>query len=178
MSSFGIPYESIPSHFDEGSIRDEDLSVRAEKLARAKGEEIASRENGIIVSADTFSKCEGRVFEKPKDIDEAYEMLMFLSGKEAMNYTGFCYIDRQNNIDFSTCVVTKYKFRTLYEDEIRKFVKENPVTNWAAGFALVTPYINSFVSNVEGSLTALSYGLPTELLIEYLKKSGIEPRSA
>lgn len=175
MSSLGIPFIVLPSNIDEKSIRDKNLKKRAEKLARTKAEKIASEQNAIIIACDTFSKCKGRVLEKPVNSREAKEMLMFLSGNKAINYTGFCYIDKSKNINFSTVIEVEYSFRKLYPAEIDKYVEEFPVTQWAAGFALVKPYITSFVESVNGSYTGFAYGLPTELLIPLLKKSGFEP---
>lgn len=175
FSSLGISFVTIPADIDEKAIRDEDLKIRAEKIARTKGEKIEALHKGIVVSADTFSYSNGKVFEKPKDIEEAKETLSFLSDQKAINYTGFCYIDRANDIDFSTTVITSYSLRTLYKSEIEEYVQKFPVLEWAAGFALISPYILSFIKYVEGSYTALSYGLPTELLIPLLVKSGFEP---
>lgn len=175
LSSLGIPFKSLPAFIDEKSIRDTDLGIRAEKIARTKAEKIAESEQGIIIACDTFSYSEGRVFEKPSSPQEAFEMLTFLSGKKAINYTGFCYIDKKNDINYSTTIEVKYSLRELYSEEIKRYVKEFPVTQWAAGFALVFTYITSFIASVEGSYTGLAYGLPTEILIPLLKKSGFEP---
>lgn len=175
LTSLGIPFLIKPAFIDEKEIRDKNLSIRAEKLARAKAERIASESNAIVIACDTFSRSNGRVLEKPQDKKEAIKMLKFLSGKKAVNYTGFCYIDKKNNIDYSTVVAVSYTFRKLFESEIEKYVKNFPVTEWAAGFALVHPYIISFVSYVKGSYTGLAYGMPTEILIPLLKKSGFEP---
>lgn len=176
FSSFGIPFVTIPASIDEKSIRDRSLKKRAEKIARTKAERIAAANKGVIVACDTFSRCEGVVLEKPETIKEAKKMLHFLSGKKAINYTGFCYIDRSKKIDFSTTVVVRYEIRELYSNEINKYVNDFPVTEWAAGFALVYPYITTFIAKINGSYTGLSYGLPTELLIPLLRQSGFEPK--
>lgn len=177
FKSLGIPFETIPAKIDEKSIRNKDLSKRAVTIAKTKAHKILEKyPDFIIIAADTFSESEGAVFEKPRSQKEAYEMLKKLSGKNALNYTGFCYIDRKEKIDFSTTVITEYRFRELYDKEIKTFVGSFPVTEWAAGFALVFPYINTFIESVNGSLTGLSYGFPTEVLIPLLKKSGFEPK--
>ena len=176
FSSLGIPFTTIPAKIDEKAIRDTDFNIRAQKIADLKAKKVVALYPGdIIISCDTFSECEGKVLEKPRTVSEAKEMLKFLSGKNAINYTAFRYIDNQNDIDFRKTVEIGYTFRTLYPKEIEEYVEKFPVTEWAAGFALVFPYINTFISNVNGSLTGLSYGLPTELLIPLLKRSGFEP---
>ncbi|MBU6447853.1 Maf family protein, partial [Patescibacteria group bacterium] len=135
MENLNVPFEVYPADIDEKAIRDEDLKVRAEKIARAKAEKVISERGGIIIAADMFLDFNGQVMEKPKDIDEAKQMLQGLSGHKFNSYTGFCYIDKQNNIDFSTAVVTNSALRTLSEAEIDQYVRKFPVTTWAGAFS-------------------------------------------
>ncbi len=176
FTSLGIPFKAVPSLIDEKAIRQKNLTVRAKKLAHTKALTLFEKyPNEIIVACDTFTSCRGKVLEKPESYTEAIKMLKYLSGNDAKNYTGFCYIDKSKRINFLTCVISKYSFRKLYDHEIREYVKTYPVKEWAAAFALVMPYVTSFVSRVNGSYTGISYGLPTEILIPLLKKSGFEP---
>lgn len=173
MDALGVPYIVIPADIDEKAIRDENLELRAEKIARAKAEKVASDNDGIIISADTFSACDGKVLEKPKSLDEAREILKLQANKECILYTGFCYIDKANQIDYSKTAITKYVLRKLPEDEINKFVENNPVIEWAAAFSPAYPYQLGFIKHIEGSLTGSTHGLPVELLIPCFEKSGI-----
>jgi len=177
MRSIGIDFESIPAHIDEKSIRDTDLVVRAQKIANAKAEKILqTHPHEVVIACDTFSECEGKVLEKPQNEQEAQDMLSILSGKQACNYTAMRYIDQGCGIDVQRVVEVKYTFRTLYSGEINEYVKNFPVTQWAAAFALVHPYVTTFIASIEGSYTGLSYGLPAEIIIPLLKKSGFEPK--
>lgn len=176
FSSLGIPFEAIPAFIDEKLIRDTDFVKRAQNIADAKAEKIFFLyPDAIIIACDTFSECEGKALEKPKNISEAKEMLYLISGKKAVNYTAFRYIDKEKNINFSKTVKVGYTVRKLYEGEIDVYVRKFPVTEWAAAFALVLPYVTTLIARVNGSYTGLSYGIPAELLIPLLKKSGFEP---
>lgn len=174
MDALGIPYEVIPADIDEKLIRDDNLEIRAEKIARKKAEKVLENNRGIIISADTFSACEGQVLEKPKTIEEAREMLRLQADRQCTLYTGFCYIDKDNKIDFSKTAITKYILRKLSDEEIEKFVNNNPVMEWAAAFSPAYTYQLSFFKHIEGSLTGSTHGLPMELLIPCLEKSGIK----
>lgn len=177
FSSLGIPFKTIPADINEKAIRDTNLKLRARKIAKAKSQVLLKKyPDSIIIAADTFSEIDGEALEKPNDLKEAVEMLKKVSGKSAKNYTGFCYIDRKNNISVSATIVTKYSFRELYDKEVKSYVKRFPVLTWAAAFGLVHPYIITFVSRVNGSYTGLAYGLPMEKLIPLLKQSGFEPQ--
>lgn len=176
FSSLGIVYAAVPADIDEKNIKDINFGRRAQTLANLKAEKVLkSYPDCIIISCDTYSEYDGRAFEKPKSPAEAKRMLKTLSGQKVINYTGFRYIDKMKNIDFKKTVKVLYEFRELYKKEIEEYVNKYPVTQWAAGFALVGPYMTSFIANVKGSYTGLSYGLPAEFLIPLLKKSGFEP---
>jgi septum formation protein len=174
MDALGVPYIVIPADINEKEIRDENLELRAEKIARAKAEKVAEDQDGIIISADTFSACDGKVLEKPQSLDEAKEMLRLQADKECILYTGFCYIDKANKIDYSATAITKYVLRKLSDEEINKFVSNNPVTEWAAAFSPAYTYQLGFIKKIEGSLTGSTHGLPVELLIPCFEKSGVK----
>ena len=174
MDALGVKYISIPADIDEKAIRDTNLEVRAEKIARAKAEKVLENNSGIIISADTFSACDGKVLEKPQSLEEAKEMLKLQANKPCTLYTGFCYIDKVNGINYSKTVITKYTLRKLTDEEIDNFVTNNPVLEWAAAFSPAYTYQLGFIERIEGSLTGSTHGLPVELLIPCFEKSGIK----
>lgn len=176
FDSLGIPFTALPANIDEKSIRDTNLTVRAQKIASAKAHKILlAHPQDIVIACDTFSECEGKVLEKPQSKQDAIEMLMYLSQKSATNYTAFCYIDPENDIRFEVTTQTHYVFRELYVQEVQEYVKLFEVEEWAASIALSHPYIISFIKEIHGSFSGFAYGLPTEYLIPLLKDSGFEP---
>lgn len=175
MDALNIPYEIIPADIDEGLIRDEDLSIRAEKIARAKAEKVAEKHKGIIIAADSFAVHNGKVYEKPKTIEEAKQMLREESGNENSKlYTGICYIDKENNIDYSTSIFVTFSTRKFGEKEIEEIVGKYPVLTWSGGFSPTTPYGLTTVSKINGSPTGFTHGFPMEIIIPLLEKSGVE----
>jgi len=177
MDTLGIPYIIIPANIDEKIIRDSNLRLRAEKIARAKAENVLLNHNGIIIAADTFAVLDGKVLEKPQSLAEARDMLKMQSNNTGIMYTGFCYIDKTNNISFSATTMTNYTFRNLSDDEINNFVANNPVMEWAGAFSSSYTYQLGFICKLEGSLTGLTHGLPVELLIPCFLKSGVKIKS-
>ncbi len=173
MDTLGISYIVIPADINEKEIRDKNFELRARNIARAKAEKVASEHEAIIISADTFSVCGNRVLEKPQSLDDAREMLKLQANKTCILYTGFCYLDKANQINYSATAITKYVLRRLPDEEINKFVKNNPVMEWSASFSPAYPYQLGFIKHIEGSLTGCTHGLPVEILIPCLEKSGV-----
>ncbi|MDP3740987.1 MAG: Maf family protein [bacterium] len=172
MRALNIPFEIIPAEIDEQTIRDRDLSKQAEKIARAKAEAVSKQHKGIIIAGDTFTVLDGNALEKPKDVEEARQMLRLLSGKKGVNHNGFCYLDKKNNINYSTTASAEFRFRELSQMEIDAYVSKFPVTTWAAAFSPAYIYVMTLIAEMKGTFTGFSHGLPIEILVPLLKKSG------
>jgi septum formation protein len=81
MDMIGLPYETCPSRFDEKSIRDDDPVQLTRKLAEAKAREVAAQHpEAVIVSGDAVAAKGNKIFEKPRDHEEAARFLRELSG--------------------------------------------------------------------------------------------------
>lgn len=172
FSILNIPFEIIPADIDEKIISDDNLGKKAEKIARAKAEKVALKNEGIVIAADTFIVLDNKVLEKPKNLEEAKKMLGLQSNQKLLVYTGFCYLDKENKINFSATTITNLKFRELSAEEIENYVKKYPVTDWSGSFSPAYLSGTTFIDNINGSLTGCTHGLPLELLIPLLKKSG------
>ena len=174
MDVLNISYEIIPPEIDEKAIRDDDLSKRVEKIARAKAEWVANKHKGIIIAADSFALHNGKVYEKPKTVEEAKQMLKEESGRENSKlYAGVCYLDKENNIDYSTSIVVEFSTRKFSEVEIDEMINKFPILTWSGGFSPATTYGLTTVSKINGSLTGFTHGFPMEIIIPLLEKSGI-----
>jgi septum formation protein len=175
MDALNIPYEIIPANIDEKAIRDENLALRAEKIARAKAESVAQKHKGIIIAADSFAVHNGKVYERPKTIEEAKQMLKEESGNDnSLFYAGVCYLDKENNINYSTSIVVKFSTRKFSNDEINEIVNKYPVLTWAGAFSPSNIDGLTTISKMNGSLTGMTHGLPMEIIIPLLEKSGVK----
>jgi septum formation protein len=174
MKTLGIKFKIKPADIDEKAIKASSAKKRAEKIARAKAEFIF-KENpkGIIIAADTFAVLERKMLEKPASKLEAKKMLKFISNKTIIDYTGFCYLDKKNNINYSVTSINYVKFRKLSKNEIGYYVKNNPVTDWAGAFSCAYDAGMALIESNKGSLTTLTHGFPMEELIPNLRKSGV-----
>lgn len=174
MEVLNIPFEAVPADIDEYVIRDSDLAVRVEKIARAKAEAVAKLHGGIIIASDCFGEHNGKVYEKPKTTDEAREMLHEQSGTEGKLYSGFCYLDRKSGVDYSKASVIDVRLRKFSDAEIEAMVKTLPVLRWAGAMSPAYPYGATMIASIKGSFTGFIHGLPMEELIPLLRKSGFD----
>ena len=81
MDMLGVPYEVCPSRIDEKTIREAGPADLTRKLAEAKAWKVArERPDAVIVSGDTVASKGAKIYEKPRDLDEAAQFLRELSG--------------------------------------------------------------------------------------------------
>lgn len=101
LDMLGLKYEVCPSRVDEKAIRDDDPAESTRKLAEEKARKVANEHpDAMVVSGDAVAAKNGRIFEKPRSLEEAAQFLRELSGSEfqfvtslaVMNSnTGKCY---------------------------------------------------------------------------------------
>jgi len=175
FETLGIEFEIIPADIDEKAVPYTDLKSRAENIARAKAEAVAKdHPDAIIIAADTYVVKDGKALEKPQGLDEAEEMITDLSGDQSVAYSGYCYLDKHSNINESGVSETITKFRELSPQFIKHYVNNNQVQDWSAAFSPAYHQGMALIDSIEGSFTSFTHGLPLEIIVPFLQKSGVK----
>lgn len=104
-------------------------------LSRNKAEEVAGGHSGaVIIAADTVVCTEGRVLGKPRDEEDAFNMLRSLSGRTHEVYTGVTVIYGDKTLCSSEC--TRVFFRELSDDEIRAYIATGEPMDKAGAYGI------------------------------------------
>ena len=168
-ASLFMPIEVFPANINEQAVPFIDQYDKAEKIALAKAQKVAKdHPNAIIIAADTFCYVQGKILEKPKDLNEATKMLEFQSNKQIDVLTGYAFLDTKLNLQKSGCEKVLVKMRHLNKDEIERYVANEPVLTWSAAFSPAYDSGMALIESIEGNLTAFSHGLPINLLMDFL----------
>ncbi len=123
-------------------------------------------ENYMVITADTVVIVGDTILGKPKDADEARNMLRLLSGKKHSVVTGVTIHTGEKNKTFS--VTSKVSFDVLEENEIDYYVNNYKPFDKAGSYG-VQEWIGYIgVNCVEGSYFNVM-GLPTQKLYQMLK---------
>lgn len=177
FASLGIGFEA------EGSGIEENFEGRPESpeelvlaLAKKKAEVVARKHNeGIVIGFDSVGLFEGAVLEKPKSEKELFERLKDLSGKSHEFITGVHMINISLKETLAKVVKTKAFFRVLKDDEIRRYIREDPdYGTFAVGYDPWNHISSSFAERIEGSYHNLISGVPLEAIVEMLYEMGYE----
>lgn len=172
MDILGIPYEVHPSEIDEKSIRDSDPAALTKKLAEAKAWRVASFfPNAVVVSGDAVVAKNGRIFEKPRDRDEAIGFLRDLSGSMFQFVTALVVIRSDTKKMLSTVETSEISFRNLIDREIRDYVEKYPVLRFAGAFE--GDGVLRFADSVSGSYNFIT-AMPVGRLAVFLREQGVD----
>ena len=124
-------------------------------LAFHKAKEVAALPSSLgaaVLGADTVVALDGRILGKPKDEEDAFEMLSALSGRVHEVFTGVCLL----------CPAGDAKEKTAF---IRAYIASGSPMDKAGAYGIQD---GGLVRRIEGSYSNV-VGLPLELLGEMLK---------
>ena len=161
LSAMGIDFTVEPTDAAEVSIPrapKRTVLVNAARKLKACREKHPQEE---IVAADTIVWFNGRIYGKPRDLDEAKKFLRELSGQTHSVFTGVAHCMPGQKLHAET-VESKVKFKSLTEETIEEYVnKIKPVDR--AGAYDVDESGDLIIESYSGSYENIM-GLPTEYL--------------
>ena len=170
LSGLGVDYE-VKTLPDVDESYPDGLSGEgiAKHIARGKAEAYRSliQADELVITADTIVWLDGTVMGKPKDEEEAKDMLMRLSGKTHQVITGVCLTIASTQKTFAA--VTDVTFATLTDEEVDYYVTRYQPMDKAGSYG-VQEWIGFVgVENLSGSYFNVM-GLPIQRLYTELKK--------
>ena len=152
-------FDVIVSNFDEDSVKfNGDVEDYVKTLAEGKGKDVASqaKKDSIIIAADTVVVIDGKILGKPKNADDAYNMLKLLSNKVHRVYSGIAVINTANDVMKNETIFTEVKFSELTHEEIVNYINSKEPLDKAGAYgiqglgALFVEKINGCYYNVVG----------------------------
>lgn len=156
---FGID-ESYPD-----SLRGEDIVCYISRN-KAKAYQSSMAPNELLITADTIVYVDGEVMGKPKNAEQAKEMLHKLSGKTHQVITGVTIVTAKRTEDFG--VTSQVKFTNITDEEINFYV-DNYLPFDKAGAYGIQEWIGIVaVEEIKGSYFNV-VGLPVQRLYQKLK---------
>ena len=170
LSGLGIQYEvkTLPD-IDESYPEGLDGMEIPAFIARSKADAYRSvmQPDELIITADTIVWLDGKVMGKPRDAEEAREMLRALSGQTHQVITGVCLTTPTYQKAFAT--LTDVTFATLSDEEITYYVDRYSPMDKAGSYGIQEWIGFIGVESISGSYFNVM-GLPIQRLYTELKK--------
>jgi len=173
LDAAGVEYRAVKPDVDEDSVKARlaDAAEIAGELAAAKA---CSADGDWVVGSDSVVSIRDRLFDKPRDRDEAADHLRFFSGKE-MRLTSAAALARQGKLDWRHVETANLQVRPLSDDFIRSYLDaEWPEVGYTVGvFRLEARGVQLFSSIHGDHFTIL--GMPLIPLLGALRERGVLP---
>ena len=171
LKQLGLDFEVIPSHVEEVFALGESPREHVVRLAEAKAFDVGNRYPECwVIGADTVVYVDGIILGKPKNREEALEMLRLMSGKEHRVLTGISVQHIQKGKGECEVVETAVRVKPLSSAEMEWYVGTGEPFDKAGGYGIQG--IGSFmIEAINGSYTNV-VGLPVCELIQMLRRLG------
>ena len=121
--------------------------------------------NDILMTSDTIVWFENKALGKPKDNNEAFEMLKSLSGHTHEVITSVCFksLGKQKTINS----ITKVTFKALSDSEINYYINNFSVLDKAGSYGVQDWIGQVAVTKIEGSYFNVM-GFPMDMIYDTL----------
>jgi septum formation protein len=164
-------FKIIPAETDEETAHsDPGDAVRHIALVKARKVALSSREDDLVIAADTLVYLDGEAMGKPRDEDEARAMLERLSGARHSVYTGVAIVRGRQEMTFAE--KSEVYFRTMSEGEIAAYVRTGEPMDKAGAYG-VQGRGAVFIERIDGDFFNVM-GLPLCRLVTALRRFGLD----
>src|SRR5574344_546952 len=176
IKKLNLYVETVKPDFDEKlenySFADDKIKSlslqKALSVLNSNKTDITLLKNALIVSADTVVVLDNKIYGKPKDANDAENMLKTLSGKTHFVATAVSVVDCETQKSLTEIVKTYVTFQNLSCELSKSYVYDKKPLDKAGAYG-IQEMGSEFIKSVEGDLENV-IGLPTKTLENMLKE--------
>jgi len=171
FNMIGWKYEIIkstePEHSDKANPEE-----YVKELSKTKADSVALQieAKALIISADTVIYMNGKIYEKPKSKEEAFQNIKEMSGKITYAITGTTIKDLYQNKEICFSDVSEVHIRKVDDEDIKWYVENEEAILERSGYAIMGKAA-IFVDKIIGDHNTL-FGISPSKLYEKLKELG------
>lgn len=174
LAQAGIPFRVVTSSVEERITKTEADEV-VKELSFQKAENVAAEQpEGVwVLGADTVVVLEGQILGKPKNTENAREMLRRLSGKTHSVFTGVTLYKKEGGGVQSVTFAeeTRVTFYPMTEEEIIAYVASGDPMDKAGAYG-IQGAAAVYIRGIEGDYNNV-VGLPVAAVYQRMKELGI-----
>lgn len=169
LRELGLEFDVVPASIEETLQPDVTPEENANDLARQKAKWVAERHpHAFVLGADTIVVLEGAIIGKPRDEEDALDILSRLGGKSHQVITGMALVD-PNGAHQVKAVISTVHIKSMDEETLRRYIATGEPMDKAGAYAIQGE--GAFlVDRWSGSWSNI-VGLPTEAIVPFLKMS-------
>ena len=173
LSTLQIPFKTASPDVDETPLMGETARQTSQRLSQLKAQAVAQQfPDALIIGSDQVALLEGEQLGKPITHDNAVRQLRSMRGKTVDFFTAVSLFNSRTQEMQTALAETKVSFRDLGDDEIERYLhKEQPYH--CAGSAKSEGLGIALIQSIQGDDPNALIGLPLIVLIDMLKKQGV-----
>lgn len=171
LNLLGVNFEVITADIDETINLKLPVFDEVARLSYQKAKKVAETvdKDDLIISADTVVELNGSLLGKPKNRQDAFNMLSALSGRTHSVLTAVTVL--QGNKRLTEIVITGVTFAKMEKEEIDAYIETGEPMDKAGAYG-IQGKAAKFVRSIEGDYYNV-VGLPLSTLYSMLKQFDI-----
>ena len=172
LNQIKVNYQQIAVNIAETSLPQETPQDYVSRLALAKARAGCERISTTqpVLGADTVVVCDGQLFGKPVDADDAKHKLWQLSGRAHQVMTAVALV--KGTIERVRLNISKVYFKKLSKSDIQAYVATGEPLDKAGSYA-IQGLASIFIERIEGSYSGVM-GLPLYETASLLTETGVK----
>ena len=167
FNELNIKFKSLKLDFDESYPNNLIAEQITDFIVNKKANYYSDllNKNTVVITSDTIVWLNGKAIGKPKNNENAKEILQTLSGKTHKVITSFCIKTLESKKIVND--ITEVTFKQLTEKEIDFYINHNKVLDKAGAYGIQDWIGYIGITNINGTYNNVM-GLPTHLLYKEL----------
>lgn len=175
LENAGVSFRVEVSPVDEAEAKmgfEGNGTALAQHLAELKAQAVsAEARDQFVIGADQVLTCDARLFDKPRDLDEARKNLCFFRGKTHTLHSAVA-VARSGKIVWGHVTQAHLTMREFSDDYLDHYIRRTgeKILSSVGCYQLEGPGVQLF-ERIEGDYFTI-LGLPLMPLFDYLRKEG------
>lgn len=175
LSQGNIRHIVMPSHSEEVITSEIPYQV-VEELSLQKAEDVyrqyEKEQQGdfLVIGSDTVVAAKGRILGKPKDEEDAFQMISMLQGEKHQVYTGVTLLVKKEGQKikktFHEC--SEVHVYSMSEEEIREYIATREPMDKAGAYGIQGAF-GVYIRGIEGDYNTI-VGLPLARVYQEMKE--------
>lgn len=173
MNLAKFDYEVLVSNADETFVEGLTIEEQSKRLAFIKAKTIFDNTQGnrVIIASDSMVVFNNKVYEKPKDRDEAIRMLTELQGNRNTVFTSLAVLieDKEEYKEILELSKVDVYIKKMTREEIEEYVDNDNPYDKAGAYAIQTSFCK-YIDKIYGDYYS-AVGLPIGKVYDILKNN-------
>lgn len=172
MDLLNIDYEIIVSNADETLEEGLSLKEQSKRLGYIKAKAVFDETEGdrIVIGSDTMVLKDDKVYGKPKDKQDAINMLNDIKNSKHEVFTSVVILVQKGTEykEYIDCDITDVYVSDITDEEIEDWIESGKIYDKAGAYAIQEEF-GVFIDKIDGNYSTV-IGLPINKVYKILKK--------